>query len=136
MNPPELFDAGGQRVPDRRHSHGRRSEDELAPELLLGYERWAGHVWAHRGKIAAMIGMAGSLAGCVVGYFGRAHDLDDMKLRVARVETRLDSAVADVRELTTSARIQNITLCSLSRRLDPAGTPAECGPYLTPTRHP
>jgi hypothetical protein len=147
MNPPAPDAGHAERphvphAPERRHAHGRRSDDVLTAEVLDGYERWAGRVWAHRGKIAAGIGLLGSLAGCVVGYLGRAHDLDGMKAEIVATKTeitatraRLDSTVDDVRELKTIARIQTNTLCSLSRRLDPAGTPSDCAIY-SPPRHP
>jgi hypothetical protein len=106
-------------APERRQSGGRRADDELTPEILLGYERWAGQLWRHRGKLAVLIGATTSLAGCVVGYMGRAHDIDEVKVRLARVEVVQDEQV----------RLEGVKmqmLCSLVRRIDPLGVPADC----------
>lgn len=119
--------------PERRQGPHSRDTDALDREILDGYERWAGRVWAHRGKIMLAISMCTGLAGCVVGYIGRAHDLDAVRADAAAtraeaaiVRVRLDSTIAAVRVQMEDAHITKITVCSLSRRLDPAGTPAEC----------
>lgn len=125
MNPP--FNTLGNPRPERRRSSGRRSEDELSSEILLGYERWAGAIWRHRGKVAAMIGMTGSLVGCVVGYVGRAHDLDDVRSRLVKVEQYQEDQVK-------TEALKMSMLCSLMRRIDPLGTPVECGTMYSPPR--
>jgi hypothetical protein len=120
MNPPANSKRPGL---DRRKQIRREDDmrdDALDPAILLGYEAWAGSVWRHRGKIAAGIGMLGTLVGCVAGYIGRAHDLDDVKSRLARVEETQAT-------LLQSESLKMSMLCSLTRRIDPLGTPAECG---------
>jgi hypothetical protein len=117
--------------PDRRHV-GRRQgddlhDDALDPAILLGYEQWAGQVWRHRGKLAAIIGMTGSLAGCVVGYLGRSHDLDGVKTHVTVDSARIAKVeeFQAAQERTEAVKMQ--MLCSLTRRIDPLGVPVECG---------
>lgn len=117
MNPPRE---------ERRHSHGRRSDDELSTDILLGYERWAGHFWRHRGKIAAAIGLLGSALGCVAGYLGRAHDLDQVKAQLSVNTADIRTLEQRQTEHEIDVRVNRQMLCSLTRRLDPAGLPEEC----------
>lgn len=118
--------------PPERRVRTRRAgdEDKLDPSVLLGYERWAGQIWRHRGKVAAAIGMTASLAGCVVGYLGRAHDLDAVKARITADSTRLANVEVVVSEQAKLEALKMSMLCSLVRRVDPPGVPAECGPGL------
>jgi hypothetical protein len=67
----------------------------------------------------------GSALGCVVGYVGRAHDLDDVRVRLAKVEQY------QAEQVKTEA-LKMSMLCSLTRRIDPLGTPAECGDFQRP----
>lgn len=94
-------------------------EEALDPHVLRGYERWAGQMWKHRGKIALVFGTCTSIAGCVVGYMGRAHDMDDFKTRLTKVEVVQNEQVR-----LDGVKMQ--MLCSLVRRIDPPGVPADC----------
>ena len=114
---------------DRRHGSGRRTSDEdaLDADVLLGYEKWAGQIWRHRGKLAAIIGMTGSIAGCVVGYLGRSHDLDAIRVHVSADSLRLARVESVQLEQAKLEALKMSMLCSLVRRVDPRGVPVECG---------
>lgn len=106
---------------------GRRDDDALDPAVLAGYEQWAGQMWRNRGKIAAVLAVCSSLAGCVVGYLGRAHDLDLVRTEVTVTVTRLEKVEAAVTEQAQAEAVNRQMLCSLVRRVDPPGVPPECG---------
>jgi hypothetical protein len=132
MIPPrDVFDATGRAYegPERRDGYPRRDDDmrddALDPAILLGYEAWAGRVWRHRGKLAAIIGLAGSAAGCVAGYLGRAGDLAKMDSRLTRVE-----GAQAILQQNEDAKMN--MLCSLTRRIDPLGLPLQCQPRAKP----
>jgi hypothetical protein len=56
---------------------------------------------------------------------GRAHDLDDVRVRLAKVEQY------QAEQVKTEA-LKMSMLCSLTRRIYPQGTPAECGDFQRP----
>lgn len=122
MNAPDLYDADGDGIPDRRQETRRATDDDdaLDSAALLGYEAWAGRVWRHRGKILAVFTLLSWLAGCVAGYLGRANDLNDVRDRLSRVE-------GVVSEVQKNESLKMSMLCSLTRRIDPLGLPPECG---------
>lgn len=103
--------SGGERRKKSRREEDELRDDALDPAILLGYEQWAGMVWRHRGKILAAFTVLSGAVGCVAGYLGRQHDLDDVKLRVTKVETAQDSLRANVRALQSTGRFQNYVLC-------------------------
>lgn len=119
MNPPGVFDADG-------HPYQRRDHDDLSPALLIGYETWVRRFFVHRGRIIVLVGALSSLATYFLGLVGKTHAVEELAMRVSRLEHANVALAAEVQSLKQSARIQNYVVCSLSARLDPSGTPPEC----------
>jgi hypothetical protein len=129
MIPPELFDAEGKPMPERRK--GARREDDLRddaldPAVLLGYEQWAGMIWRHRGKILFAFTVLSGAVGCVAGYLGRQHDLERVNERVTANSDRITKVEQLQAEQRQMEPVKMLMLCSLTRRIDPQGVPAEC----------
>lgn len=123
----------GQRY-ERRQQAGRREtdDDKLTAEILLGYERWAGAVWRHRGKVLFACSLLAGATGCVVGYLGREHDLDNVRTAVSVNAKRITKLEEVQAAQLQSEPLNRQMLCSLMRRIDPNGVPPECNAPPTP----
>lgn len=125
MIPPGLYDQGGNLMPERRHTHGRRHDDgeSLPPEVERGIRMWIKLMFIHRGKLLALGLVLGSPLGYIAGCAGRLHDLDALTVRVTKVE-------GDVGNIRAAAALQNYLLCLSTPATAPKAVQKMCEDIL------
>jgi hypothetical protein len=136
-------DGNGNPLPERRRM-ARRTDDpeDVAPEVVLGYEAWVRAIVVHRGRIvAAVSAMAGAL-GFMAALFGfrvvggpqdiaalksEVHAGDSIaSLRLSKLEADGAATRERVRTLEDADTFKMYLLCVLVRRVAPDALPTGC----------
>lgn len=122
-----------EHVPERRDRsrHGRRKPDEdtLEPEQLSGWVRWAKWATLHHAKLTLAWGGAMAVGGYLIATFG-------LNERVAYLEKAVARNIERIDQIERSEALKFYMLCTMVKRIDPPGTPPECGPASAPTPPP
>lgn len=139
MNPPDLFDAEGRPIPERRQQH--RRENDVEPELFVGYEAFVRFMVAKRLRFGALVGFVCTAGGYTVAAVGAPRDVVKLRaevhssdsirdIRVARIEGSIQVGEGRLQRLENSDTFKMYLLCVLVRRTDPNATPPECGAII------
>jgi hypothetical protein len=139
VNAPDLFDAEGRPIPERRHE--RRREEDVDPELFVGYEAFVRFMVAKRLRFGAIVGFVCTAGGYTVAAIGaprevvklraEVHSSDSVRdIRVARIEGSIQVGEGRLQRLENSDTFKMYLLCVLVRRTDPNATPPECGAII------
>jgi hypothetical protein len=120
----------------------QRREDDFDRDV----SRWAAMMLLHRGKIMTALSALGLVIGWVIAtagyrYVGPPHDIQELRadmakrdtaltLRAVRLEEAKQQQLSRIEALESSSHFQVYLSCVLFRRIDPGGTPLECGPII------
>lgn len=106
---PDLYDAEGKMIPERRHQ-GRR-EDDLSDEARHGVLFWAKLMLLHRIKIVAvviaLVGPTGYMAGCGA----RVNEFDAVKRDVSVLKEEVRDVKDEVVVVKSGQRMQRYIAC-------------------------
>lgn len=107
--------------PPRRHGAGRRRTDrdpdeELTPEQLSAYLRWARKLYAHKALVMFVWGGITAVGGYLAATWGLAEQVEQLERRVLSLEE------TDV--------LKTGMLCTITSRLTPDQIPNRCRDYI------
>lgn len=129
----DVYDTDETHVPERRDRsrHGRRKPDDdtLEPEQLSGWVKWAKWATLHHAKLTLAWGGAMAIGGYLIATYG-------LNQRVAYLEKIVAHSVERIDQIERSEALKFYMLCTMVKRIDPPGTPPECGPASAPTPPP
>lgn len=133
MNPPDIYDAGGQLVPERRRTQGRRQADDegVDPVVVAGWLTWVGQLIAARKRLVALVTTIAAAVSFLAGYATKARAIDTLEKRMGRNEVATDSLRDAVKGLARDAQFQNLVLCLSVPPSAPERARQLCAPTIT-----
>lgn len=121
---PDLYDARGGMIPERRHDV--RREDDPDVDVLRGVNYWAKLVLVHKSKLIVLFTLAGTIGGYMAGCGRRLGDLDVVKADVTQLKGGLVAVEKEVVNLKGGQKLQQYIMCVSVPKNAPAEAHALC----------